>query len=280
MSLKTPTSLVSVDWLLENLNNKHLIILDATITNINSNDAISSDKKQITNARFFDLKNTFSDVDAPFPNTMLSTTKFEEKAKELGINATSCIIVYDDLGIYASPRVWWMFTLMGFENIAVLNGGLPDWKKKRYPIENPKNIKYSKGNFTSNYNSNKIAFTADVLAASENKEILILDARSAGRFFGTAPEPRNDVKSGHIPNSLNLPYEELFEGGNLKSKSELKKIFSELNPNNKPMIFSCGSGITASILDFAATLTDFKNTSVYDGSWTAWGSAADLPIEV
>ena len=278
MSLKIPSILVSVDWLFENLNDENLIILDATIPNINSKNTISSDKKQIKNARFFDLKNNFSETDAPFPNTVLSPEKFLKKTQQLGINESSCIIVYDDLGIYAAPRVWWMFQLMGFKNIAVLNGGFPIWNAKNYPIESPKNKNYQKGNLKVNYQPKKIVFTDNVLAASKNNNFLIVDARSAGRFFGTESEPRNDVKSGHIPNSVSLPYNQLFNNDKLKSIEEIKSIFQEINPKNKKLIFSCGSGITASILDFSASLSGFEDTAVYDGSWTEWGSSNNLPI--
>jgi thiosulfate/3-mercaptopyruvate sulfurtransferase len=280
MALKIPSILVSVDWLFENLTDENLIILDATIPNINSKNTISSDKTQIKNAHFIDLKNEFSDTNAPFPNTVLSPEKFEIKAQELGINRKSSIIVYDDLGIYSSPRVWWMFALMGFTNIAVLNGGLPAWKAKNYPVENPTKTRISKGDFKVDYHPNKLVFTADVLSASKNKDFLILDARSSGRFFGTEPEPRNDSKSGHIPNSKSLPYELVLNETKLKSAKEIQQIFSKLNPENKKMIFTCGSGITASILNFSAVAAGYKNTSVYDGSWTEWGSNTNLPIEI
>jgi len=280
MALKITSPLVSVDWLFENLTDENLIILDATIPNINSKNTISSDKTQIKNARFIDLKNEFSDTDAPFPNTVLSPVKFELKAQELGINRKSSIIVYDDLGVYSSPRVWWMFSLMGFTNIAVLNDGLPGWKAKNYPVENPTKTTISKGDFKVDYNPNKLVFTADVLSASKNKDFLILDARSSGRFFGTEPEPRNDSKSGRIPNSKSLPYELVLNETKLKSAKEIQQIFSKLNPENRKMIFTCGSGITASILNFSAVVAGYKNTSVYDGSWTEWGSNTNLPIEI
>jgi len=280
MALKITSILVSVDWLFENLTDENLIILDATIPNINSKNTISSDKTQIKNARFIDLKNEFSDTDAPFPNTVLSPVKFELKAQELGINRKSSIIVYDDLGVYSSPRVWWMFSLMGFTNIAVLNDGLPGWKAKNYPVENPTKTTISKGDFKVDYNPNKLVFTADVLSASKNKDFLILDARSSGRFFGTEPEPRNDSKSGRIPNSKSLPYELVLNETKLKSAKEIQQIFSKLNPENRKMIFTCGSGITASILNFSAVVAGYKNTSVYDGSWTEWGSNTNLPIEI
>jgi thiosulfate/3-mercaptopyruvate sulfurtransferase len=281
MFLKINKPIVSVDWLFKNLNNKNLIVLDATIPKATAKkDAISSDEKElIKGAIFFDIQKIFSDESAPFPNTILSAKVFEKKAQELGVNNDSCIIVYDDLGIYSSPRVWWMFQLMGFTNIAVLDGGFPAWKSKSHPIEKRINHQYKNGNFTAKYQSEIIKFTADVLSAIKNETILIADARSKGRFLGIEPEPRNDIKGGHIPNSVSLPYSEIVENNLMKSKSDLKTVFNTLNPKNKSLIFSCGSGITASVLALGAEIAGIKNHAVYDGSWTEWGSTEGLPIE-
>ena len=271
MSLKIPSFLVSVDWLLEHLENESLLILDATIPKVGSKKIeFLEEKSQIKKAHFFDLKD-FSDAEAPLPNTMLTGEKFQQKAKQFGINNNHCIVVYDDLGIYSSPRVWWMFQLMGFENIAVLDGGFPEWKAKKYPIEKFSHKTLSKGNFTANYHFEKITFMTDVLANVSSKKYLVLDARSEGRFFGTEPEPRKEVRGGHIPNSKSLPHTDILDGTKMKPTDELKMIFETKNPENKPLIFSCGSGITASILALGAIIAGIKNHSVYDGSWTEWG---------
>lgn len=281
MNLKIDKPFVSVDWLFKNLNNQHLIILDATIPKVTAKkEVISSDEKQqIKGAIFIDIQKTFSDENAPYPNTILSPKEFELKAQNLGINKDSSIVVYDDLGIYSSPRVWWMFQLMGFTNIAVLNGGFPEWISKKYPIENPKIHQTKKGNFTANNQSEKIKFTQDVLSSIENKKVLIADARSKGRFLATEPEPRNDVKGGRIPNSINLPYSEIVVDNQFKSIEDLEVLFNKINPDNKSIIFSCGSGITAAVLAIGAEIAGVKNHSIYDGSWTEWGSTAGLPIE-
>lgn len=280
MSLKINTPLVSVDWLFSNLENENLIILDATIPKVTSkNDDLIEEKHQIKNAIFFDIQAVFSDINAPFPNTVLSPKEFEEKAKNLGINNNSCLVVYDDLGIYSSPRVWWLFQLMGFKNIAVLNGGFPEWKNKEYPTEKPFSYQPKKGNFTTDYQPQKVKFISDVLAGITNDKILIADARSKGRFYATEPEPRKGLKGGHIPNSISFPISDIIIDGKLKSEEELKEIFIEKNPTNKEFIFSCGSGITASVLALGAEIAGFKNHAVYDGSWTEWASTENLPIE-
>ncbi|SDR91335.1 thiosulfate/3-mercaptopyruvate sulfurtransferase [Polaribacter sp. KT25b] len=281
MILKIKNPIVSVDWLFKNLNNENLIIFDATIAKVTAKkEAVSSDKKlQLKGGLFFDIQKSFSEKNAPFPNTVLSAKKFEEKVQELGVNVNSCIVVYDDLGIYSSPRVWWMFQLMGFTNIAVLNGGFPAWELKKYPTEKTVRRQIKKGNFIANYQSEKIKFTADVLYAIESESILIADARSKGRFLATEPEPRSDIKGGRIPNSVSLPYSEIVEYNLLKSEEDLKTVFNSLNPKNKDLIFSCGSGITASVLALGAEIAGVKNHAVYDGSWTEWGSTKGLPIE-
>jgi thiosulfate/3-mercaptopyruvate sulfurtransferase len=280
MVLKISKSVVSVDWLFKNLDSQNLIIFDATIPKVTAKKEVSSDEKQqIKGAFFFDIQKTFSDESAPFPNTILSAKAYEEKAQQLGINKDSCIVVYDDLGIYSSPRVWWMFQLMGFTNIAVLDGGFPAWNSENYPVEKPTNHSPKKGNFIAIYQSEKIKFTADVLSSIKSDLFLIADARSKGRFLATEPEPRNDVKGGQIPNSVSLPYSEIVENDLMKSEEDLRAVFNKINPKNKDFIFSCGSGITASVLALGAEIAGIKNYSVYDGSWTEWGSTDGLPIE-
>lgn len=277
MSLKINKPLVSVDWLYNHLNDDNIVVLDCTIPKVTSNTLIVEEKTQIKGAVFFDIKNSFSDRNAALPNTVLSPEEFEIKAQELGINKDTVLVCYDDLGIYSSPRVWWMFQLMGFKNIVVLNGGFPEWKLKGFPIEIPKLHQQKNGNFKVNYKPEKLKYTKDVLISIENKKVLIVDARSNGRFLGTAPEPRKDLKSGHIPNAISLPFEEVLLNGKMKTESDLVKVFSSLKDKNE-IIFTCGSGITAAILALGAAILNIKNVAVYDGSWTEWGSTDNLPI--
>jgi len=273
------TPLVSVAWLHNNLEDENLIILDCTIPKVTVNTIVAEQKTQIKGAIFFDIKNNFSDQKAALPNTVLSPEEFEEKVQELGIHKDSILVCYDDVGIYSSPRVWWMFRLMGFNNVAVLDGGLPEWKANNFSIEQPVLQQQKKGNFRADYQPEKLKYTKDVLYAIDNKSVLIVDARSRGRFYGTAPEPREDLKSGHIPSSVSLPYGEIQQNGKMKSKEELLKVFSDYK-NNKEIIFTCGSGITAAILALGAAIVKVENVAVYDGSWSAWGSTKNLPVSV
>ncbi len=278
MKLSITNPLVSANWLSENLNAKNLIVLDATITKVGAQKDIKKEKQQITNAVFFDLKNVFLDKEGEFPNTIPAANYFEEEVQKLGINEDSCIVVYDDLGVYSSARVWWLFKTFGFDNIAVLNGGFPAWIQSGYLTEIPKERNLKLGNFKANYQSEKVSNTEEVLEASMNNNC-ILDARSEGRFYATAPEPRADLKGGHIPNSKSLPYSALQTDGKMKSVKELQELFFKLNPNKEAMIFSCGSGITACILALGNEAAGNTNYKVYDGSWTAWASNLENPIE-
>ena len=278
--LQIDKPLVSVNWLYQHKDATNLIVLDGTIPKVTLRKSANNlDEKQIVNARFFDIKNVFSDKDAPFPNTALNTDDFERETRNLGINKDSCIVVYDAYGIYSSARVWWLFKTMGFNNIAVLDGGFPAWKKASYPTEKKQERNYEKGNFNANYQPEKIINADFVLKAISDEKKQILDARSSGRFFATEPEPRKEVRSGRIPTSKSLPYSSLLNGEFLKSKEKLIEDFQKINPDNKELIFSCGSGITACVLALGATIAGYNNIAVYDGSWTEWGSLTNLPIE-
>ena len=279
-SLQIEKPLVSVNWLYQHIDAANLVVLNATLPKVTSK-SITEESIDfcIKNARFFDLKKEFSKQDAPFPNTMPSPDNFETKARKLGINMNSCIVVYDEYGIYSSARVWWLFKTMGYTNIAVLNGGFPEWNKKGYPTEKKQKRNYPIGDFTANYQSKMIISKQEVLKSLNTTSNQILDARSAGRFYATLPEPRAEVRSGHIPSSRSLPYSSLLNDFKLKTESELKEIFKKVNSESKELIFSCGSGITACVLALGATVSGYKKIAVYDGSWTEWGSVSDLPIE-
>ena len=277
MSVKLDTPLVSVDWLYNHLETDKLIVLDCSMPNVLDASVITKNKLCIKGAVFFDIKNVFSDQETSFPNTVLTPTSFQEQAQKLGIRKDSLIVCYDTLGIYSSPRVWWMFQLMGFKNIAVLDGGLPAWKAKKYPVENKFKRVLKKGDFKVQYQSEKIKTTLAVFKTLELAKSAIIDARSNGRFYGTELEPRKGVKSGHIPNSISIPFEEVLREGKMKTKKELVYIFKNFTSTDE-IICTCGSGITAAILFLGATLAGIENISLYDGSWSVWGSTTNLPI--
>ena len=280
MSLRITSPIVSTAWLNENLSANNLIVLDGTIPKVGKKNTIVAEPKQIKGTRFFDIKKVFSDQDATYPNTILSPEDFQERARELGINNDSCIVVYDTHGIYSAPRVWWLFKTFGFTNIAVLDGGLPKWIEDGYSVENVSKEDYDNGDFIVNYKPERVCFTEDVLGFIDREDICMADARGKSRFYPTEPEPRPEVRSGHIPNANNLPYTELQENGQMKKAKELKKLFNQINPKEKSFVFSCGSGVTACILALGFEMTGMTEYVLYDGSWSEWGRRSELPIEI
>lgn len=279
-SLKINESLVGVEWLRKHLGANDLIILDATLPKaVAQNTSETEPSKRIPGARFFDIKNVFSDTSATYPNTWSGEEAFIREARNLGINRDSAIVVYDDHGIYSSARAWWMFKSMGHQNVAVLNGGLPAWIKAGFELEEKKTISIPGGDFSGVYDPGFFKDHKDVLQGLDKKEELVIDARAENRFMGMVEEPRKGLRSGHIPGSLNLPYTDLLDNGKMIDLASLKKMIDSKVPENKKITFSCGSGITACVLALGATLSGYKDISVYDGSWTEWGSIPELPIE-
>ncbi|MBQ0768330.1 MAG: sulfurtransferase [Bizionia sp.] len=267
-----PGPIVSAGWLFEHLKAENLIIFDASIPKVTDTTANTSTDIQLPNAHFFNLKTCFSDASSAFPNTIPSEEQFQVEAKKLGVNRNSAIVVYDDKGIYSSARVWWMFKTFGHRNVAVLDGGLPDWLAQHYPIEAKKNTTKQLGDFEARFNPEYVTYFEDLENVSQSGRHTIIDARSEARFNCEVPEPREGLRSGTIPNSKNLPFEVCLENGKLRSKPELQAAFEALAPKENTIVFSCGSGLTACILDLAASVADYNNTKVYDGSWTEYGT--------
>ncbi len=279
MRLKITSPIVTVEWLHENSNVDNLIVLDATIKKVGTIENSLSEKNRIPNAIYFDLKEVFLNKKAKYPNTIPTKEYFQEQIQKIGINKDSCIIVYDDLGVYSSPRAWWLFRLFGFDNVAVLNGGFPKWKQKGYKVEKTIRLEREKGSFQAELTTTKVVEFNTILENIKTEDFCVADARSNDRFLAKVPEPRKGLKGGHIPNSLSLPYTEVQHNGEMKNKEELIELFNKINSENKKYIFTCGSGITACILALALEITGNANYSVYDGSWTEWASIPNLPTE-
>jgi len=257
-------SIVSAEWLNNNLHTPDLVILDASYQK-------NRQETQIEGARWFDIKNAFSDTSSAYPNMLADATKFEKNCKILGINKSSHIVVYDNLGIYTSPRVWWLFKTMGHEKISVLDGGFPVWTKLGFAVEDVKTRVYKTGDFEANFDAESMKSFEFVKDNISTQNSLVVDARSAGRFNGTEPEPRKGLRGGNIPNSVNIPFKNLLnEEGKYKSKEELTSIFNTTIPEDKPLVFSCGSGITACVVLLASEGILENDKAVYDGSWTEW----------
>ena len=273
------------------LDRKDLVLLDASIPPVGKMQAPAHSwpTYAIPNARRFDLNQDFSDLDSKLPHTMPSSEHFERAARALGVSQQSQIVVYDDLGLFSAARAWYMFKAMGHKNVAVLDGGLPYWLSLNKPIvekavgDSVSETNNLTGDFVAQAQTGYFCDWREVEQQTKQQEELILDARANDRFKGIVAEPRAGVRSGHIPTSKNLPYAELFNHNSthnlFKSPDELVEIFKDLNANNKPMIMSCGSGVTACILALAAELSGLSDVRVYDGSWSEWGSLAHTSIE-
>jgi thiosulfate/3-mercaptopyruvate sulfurtransferase len=268
-------SLVSSKWLHENLDSSALIILDASQKDTKSELTSEFGNLKIKGAKFFDLKNAFSDQTSQFPNTFPSADQFEMECQKLGINRTSRIIVYDNLGVYTSPRVWWMFKAMGHEEVYVLNGGLPDWISNGFEVESLGDSPQLPGNFKAKLQSGFVKGIDFIQSNAITQKNILIDARSSGRFNGTAKEPREGLRSGHIPNSINIPFTNVLENGKYKSETELRELFEETDMDERPLIFSCGSGVTACIVLLAAEMVLDNKTAIYDGSWTEWATLVE-----
>jgi thiosulfate/3-mercaptopyruvate sulfurtransferase len=263
------STIVSVDWLYKNLDLPNLIILDASLKENQAKTLSDFENLRIPNARFFDLKTAFSDQNNPLPNSLPSPSQFEDEARKIGISKNSFLVVYDNLGIYSSPRAWWIFQVMGFTNIAVLDGGLPQWIKHNYPVETiPENEIYNLGDFKVDFQKELVKTKHQVERNIIDQKYLIVDARIENRYNGIVKETRAGLQSGHISKALNIPYTSVLHNNTFLQPEELKTV---LKPSSQPIIVYCGSGVTACIIVLAYALIESDNCSVYDGSWAEWG---------
>ena len=274
------TELVSTKWLQRNLNNRNLVIFDCSwfLSSENKNPSNDYKKLHIEGSHFFDI-DKISDQKTKLPHTVPKLKDFKLGIKRFNIHDGSIIITYGSENILGASRVWWMFKYFGFNNIKILNGGLSQWIKEKRPTTNKKSIKK---NSTYDFFINKI-WIADkdiVFKSINNKKKLILDARNNQRFNGIEKEPRKGLRSGHIPNSKNIFWKDLTNKGNkIITKNLIKEKFKKYNIKNNHVILSCGSGISACVLSLSLKHGLDINGSVYDGSWTEWGSDKKLPIK-
>jgi len=281
MSSNAPTTLVSTDWLAAELDAPDLRILDASwyLPTQDRDPKAEFAANHIPGARFFDIDDV-SDSNSDLPHMAPPVEKFMSRLRALGVGDGHRVVVYDGAGLFSAARVWWLFRHMGKTDIAVLDGGLPKWIADGHAVEaGPPTIRDR--HMTATRNPNLVRDVTQVALASKLNQAEIVDARAAERFRGDAPEPRQGLRSGHIPNSKNVPFTTLLnDDKTMKSASELTAIFEGAGVDlSRPIITSCGSGVTAAVLSLALEIIGHRDHALYDGSWTEWGSYDDLKVE-
>ncbi len=272
-SLQNP--LVSAEWLHANLSHPDLVMLDASM----QPELVDGVHYGIPGARHFDYDKKICDQKSPLPHMMPTAAEFEREVRALGISDNSLIVIYDQQGVFASPRGWWMFKAMGHKSVAVLDGGLPAWKAMGFAVE-PLVTSFVPGNFTAHAGEGFFCDADFVERIRNSAEFALMDARSEERFYGRASEPRPGLRGGHIPGSISLHYECVLEQGRMKSAEELQGGFAAKIKGHEKLVMSCGSGVTACILALGATLAGYKEITIYDGSWSEWGlPSSGRPVE-
>ncbi len=265
--------IISVKWLKENLDNEKLIILDTSIKPVvDKTSGQEENEEVIPNSRKFDLNNVFSDKSNSLPHTLPKRSEFIKGMQELGISNDSIIVLYDNRGIYSSPRVLFMIRELGHKQVYLLDGGLIEWKRKGNEIVSYDRKFYIQGDFGERFKETFFCDIKKVLNSFLKSSYRIIDARSQNRFYGLENEPRDNVKLGHIPNAINIPFASVLHNNKYKTKEELIIMFRKLVENDAKIILYCGSGVTSCILALALELADYKHFKIYDGSWSEWAN--------
>ena len=275
-----PQTLVSTDWLAQHLNDPDLRLLDASwhMPDAGRDARAEYDAAHIPGARFFDIDD-ISDARSELPHMAPATEKFMSRLRAMGVGDGHQVVVYDSTGLFSAARVWWLFRLMGKRDVAVLDGGLPKWLAEGRAVEDMAPVIRDRHMTTSRQNQ-MVRDVTQVARAAKLGDHTILDARGPGRFSGSEPEPRPGLRSGHIPGARNVHYATLLnDDGTMKSVPALQKVFSDAGADlSKPVITTCGSGVTAAIINLALERIGKTDHALYDGSWSEWGMYPDLPI--
>ncbi|MGR3482544.1 3-mercaptopyruvate sulfurtransferase [Salipiger marinus] len=280
MALDDPKTLVSTNWLAQHLKDPDLRVLDASwyMPGSGRDPKAEYDAAHIPGARFFDI-DEISDLRSDLPHMVPPVDKFMSRMRAMGVGDGHQVVVYDGAGLFSAARVWWLFKLMGQEDVAVLDGGFPKWQAEGREVEDMPPVIRDRHMMVRRQN-HLVKDVTQVSAASKLRDHEIIDARAAPRFRGEVPEPRPGLRSGHIPGARNVPFATLLApDGTLKPPQALREVFLAAGVDlSKPAITSCGSGVTAAILNLALTRMGKSDHSLYDGSWSEWGQFPTLPV--
>ncbi|MFF8693017.1 sulfurtransferase [Streptomyces sp. NPDC015144] len=270
MSQEPSGPLVCVDWLAARIGAPDgPVVLDASVG------AHRGGERRIPGARVFDIDGALSDPSVPLAHTMPGADRFTRELRALGVNDADTVVVYDGAGIYSSARAWWMLRAMGFDRVAVLDGGLPAWTAAGLPLESaPPAPPAAPGDFTARPRAGMFVTAEEVARTLTDPAAVVLDARSPQRYAGTVAEPRPGLRAGHMPGAVNLPFDTLQHEGRMRPADELRAALAARAGERERLVLSCGSGVTACVLALAAELAGYRGQAVYDGSWSEWGMAS------
>lgn len=277
----TDHPLVSTQWLADHLKSPDLVVLDGSwyLPQMGRDAAKEFETARIPGAIRFDIDDV-SDPSSGLPHTLPQPHAFASKMRKLGIGDGQTIVVYDRIGLFSAPRVWWMFRVMGVKDVYVLDGGFKKWSFEERPVEDGPAKRRPERHFSARMDYGSLADLSAVRQATSGPGKQILDARSEGRFTGAEAEPRAGMRSGHMPGAKNLHYASLMaEDGTLKPAPELRDLFESAGVDiSRPIITTCGSGVTAAVLTLALTVLGARELALYDGSWSEWGSRDDTEV--
>ena len=275
--------LVTTEWLAGELGKPDVVVFDATkyLPNEPKDGKTEFLRAHIPGARYFDI-DQIADPDTDLPHMVPTPGKFAKLMGQLGVGNTSKIVFYDQKGLASAARGWWLMALFGHDNAAVLDGGLPKWIREDRPTQDGEPAEPTPTVFRPDYRAGLLRGVGDILRNVLTRSEQVLDARAAGRFTGAIPEPRAGMRSGHIPGSISLPYTDLLHtDGTFRPPGEIRGRFEAAGVDGtKPLVTSCGSGVTACILTLGLRVAGFPEGAVYDGSWTEWGGRSDTPVEI